>query len=973
MCGINGILRLTPDAPPVDRRELLITRDAMQPRGPDSAGLWLSASGVIGLSARRLAIMDTSPAGSQPMSTPDGRFTIVFNGEIYNFRELRSDLQRGGVRLRSNSDTEVVLHLFARDDIGTLSRLRGMYAFAIWDDRDRRLVLSRDPFGIKPLYVSSDHHALRFASQVKALEAGGAISKVVDPAGLAGFLLWGSVPEPYTMRKAVRPIPAGHWVEVRDGQVGIPQPLPPAIGLEQYAEPLAAIQESVVAHLVSDVPVGVFLSSGLDSAMVSAVAQRSSERPLRTITVSFEAFDGTVYDESAGAAEVARCLGTQHSERRLSAAEIEALFPQALQAMDQPSIDGFNVFLVSHAAHEAGLKVVLSGLGGDELFGSYPSFRDVPRWRARVRRLRLFPGAEALWPERLLRSSGRPKLAGLLRYGASLEGAYFLRRGLFLPEELPDLLGSLRAKECLEAYCALDEARGLAGLDSRDPWDRVQSLETGFYLRNQLLRDADWASMAHSLELRVPLVDVFLAAALRAAGFEPARSQGKRALARRLAPELPDSLFRRPKLGFMVPAVPTRESRAPQRFGAQARTLARRVLHGFGVEVRPLPQERGGTVFLSTEAFHRPGGIQTLNRTQVQALVRCEPAEPLSLLVLNDRPLEVQQPEWRQVRASGFARHHLRFALSAAEIVLRQRPVRIVFGHRNFLPLAPWLKWFAPGAEQWLCVYGIEAGRPLGIIERLLLRPLNRVMAISPQTAAAFQSASGFRDIELWPCSLPFNWPLPETTLPVLKPPWRLLTVSRLAPPERYKGIDDTINALALLRRGGLAVRLDIVGEGSDRSRLEALVRELELRGEITFHGRVSDEVLRRMYADCDVFVLPSGGEGFGIVYLEAMAYTRPVVGADAGGAPFVVRPGESGWLVRYGRPHELADCLRERLNNAEVTRAVALAGRRLLEREFGYEAFCERTASLLAGRQGSLTSQATPPCAETNAPHRRR
>jgi asparagine synthase (glutamine-hydrolysing) len=589
MCGINGIVRLTDTAPAIDREELLRTREAMVSRGPDGAGLWLSADGRAGLASRRLAILDLSEAGAQPMASDDGRFRIVLNGEIYNFRELRRTLETAGARFRSRSDTEVVLALYAREGPAMLSRLRGMYGLAIWDDREQSLLLARDPLGIKPLYFSTEGGCLRFASQVKALERGGAVSREVDPAGLAGFLLWGSVPEPLTIRRAIRALPAGHSLLVREGQIGEPERHAPA-GVEPMA-PAAAVEDSVRAHLVSDVPVAVFLSSGLDSSLIAALARRHLAEPPATFTLRFEGLEGTALDEAPLAAEVARRLESRHVERRMGRAELADLWEGALAAMDQPSIDGFNTWAVSRAAHEAGLEVVLSGLGGDEIFGSYPSFAGVPRLARAARRAARVPGLAAIWPAIARRTSrDRPKLAGLLRHGRTLPGAYFLRRGLFLPEELPALLGRDLAEEGLRRYDPVaDAARALAAANGRvgDAWIAVHELETARYLRNQLLRDSDWASMAWSVELRVPLADAWLRQRLAAAGFEPARSEGKAALVRRLAPELPDELWRRPKSGFYIPVADWLQPElAAQRPGERSRRLALRVLERFGVELR---------------------------------------------------------------------------------------------------------------------------------------------------------------------------------------------------------------------------------------------------------------------------------------------------------------------------------------------------------------------------------------------------
>jgi asparagine synthase (glutamine-hydrolysing) len=604
VCGIHGALRLSPRAPRLDREELLRTREQMALRGPDGAGLWLDREERVALGSRRLAILDLSPAGAQPMASPDGRLHMVHNGEIYNFRELRAELAARGVQFRTGSDTELLLAAYRAWGVGMLPRLRGMYGFAIWDADEGSLLLARDPFGIKPLYYAVADGVLRFASQVKALLAGGGVSDEVDLGAVAGFLVWGSVPDPRTLRAAVRALPAGHYLLARGGAVSQPLPHPSGgaetggTGHDPGSSPdrslAGAFADSVTAHLVSDVPVAVFLSAGLDSALVAALARRGAPE-LASLTVRFTTLRGSAADEGPVAAELAAALGTRHREVEVGPDELRGLWPAALAAMDQPSIDGFNTYVLARKAREAGFAVVLSGLGGDELLGGYPSFRDIPR-ALRVARLgRRVPGLATLWPH--LPSGARPKAAGLLRYGASLPGAYLLRRGLFLPEELPGLLGTELAAEALRWYDPLaDAAAALAepapeldsmpgAPDADDPWLAVHRLETSRYMRHQLLRDGDWASMAHSVELRVPLVDSRLRRAVAAAGFEPARSGGKAALVRSVAPEVPAAVLERPKTGFYVPLVEALEPGAAETHGGRSRALAVRVLREHGIDL----------------------------------------------------------------------------------------------------------------------------------------------------------------------------------------------------------------------------------------------------------------------------------------------------------------------------------------------------------------------------------------------------
>lgn len=587
MCGINGILCLNDSVDPVDLARLRRVRDYMAKRGPDAVGEWTSSDGRIGLGHRRLAIIDLSEAGIQPMSWDNGRYQIVFNGEIYNYTVLRKELQVRGVQFRSSSDTEVILALFACDGIGMLSRLRGMFAFAIWDALKQQLVLARDPYGIKPLYYMSDGSYFQFASQVKALISDPSVSQEVSPAGLTGFLLWGSVPEPHTIWRDVAMLPAGSYLTVQHGQVS------KACSFHQFDDIYTAqlpdistaLEQTVEAHLVSDVPVGVFLSSGLDSALIAALASRV--QVTTTITLTFDSLIGTAYDEGPLAAEIARKLGTNHIERHVTRGDFNELWPRVLDAMDQPTIDGFNTFVVSQIAHELGFKVVLSGLGGDELFGGYPSFKDIPRWQQFAQVIRRLPLIPALWGFFAL-TTGQPKLRGMQRYGHTVPGAFYLRRGLYLPDELPAIIGPELAEVGLATYDPIQDAgKFLPDGLKHDVWYDVHLMESTQYMRNQLLRDSDWASMAHSLELRVPLVDAFLWQQIAAHHFEPARQGGKAAVVRRAAPELPDAIWDRPKTGFTIPVMdwlrpPGQEPGASSQ-GLNSRQLALKVLEAFNI------------------------------------------------------------------------------------------------------------------------------------------------------------------------------------------------------------------------------------------------------------------------------------------------------------------------------------------------------------------------------------------------------
>lgn len=569
MCGIAAIFAHSPDAPPVDRDELIAIRDRMLHRGPDGEGIWISEDRRIGLAHRRLSIIDISEAGAQPMWNAERTLCITYNGEIYNYRALRAQLLDKGYQFRSECDTEVLLHLYADKGAGMMNDLRGMYAFAIWDARSRTMFAARDPFGIKPIYYADDGRTIRIASQVKALLAGNRIDTAPDSAGHVGFFLWGAVPDPFTFYRHISGLPAGSSLTIREGGspelhsfCSIPEILRAAEAQSDHAsyspteqrELLhAAVRDSAEHHLIADVPVGVFLSAGLDSSTLTALVSES-HADVRTVTLGFEEYRGSGNDETALAEVVARQYRTNHQTISINRADFEHQAEHLFEAMDRPSIDGVNTYFVSLAAKRAGLKVALSGVGGDELFAGYPSFHDVPRivrMAGRFRGLTQFGSQFRVVTNAAIRRFTSPKYAGLFEYGKSFAGAYLLRRSLFMPWELPDLLHADVVREGWERLHTTDQL-GLLCDKLTSPRLKVSSMELCWYMRHQLLRDSDWAGMAHSLEIRTPLADIDLLKTI-APLLASATPPSKRDMAMTPQQRLPDQILNRPKTGFNVP------------------------------------------------------------------------------------------------------------------------------------------------------------------------------------------------------------------------------------------------------------------------------------------------------------------------------------------------------------------------------------------------------------------------------------
>jgi asparagine synthase (glutamine-hydrolysing) len=570
MCGIAGIYGYHYAANAVDRTELRRIRDHMAARGPDGVGEWYSQDERVGFGHRRLTIIDLSERGAQPMTSADGKLVVTFNGEIYNYQQLRALLKGRGCKFRTQTDTEVLLHLYAEKGEAMVHDLRGMFAFGLWDAEKNALLLARDSYGIKPLYYADDGWTLRFASQVKALLAGGKVARDPEPAGWAGFYLFGSVPEPFTTYQEIRALPAGStlWVD----RVGAHEPkrfwsiaeaycdtetatAHAAAGTELQQIAREALLDSVRHHLVADVPVGAFLSSGIDSGALVGLMRDAGQQDIQTVTVAFEEFRGRSEDEAPIAAEIAAQYGTRHTTRIVTEREFWNDLPKILEAMDQPTIDGLNTWFVSKAARELGLKVAISGLGGDELFGGYPSFRDVPLCARALAIPGRIPGLgdlAQLLLAGIFSRSFKHKSAGLLKYGGSYAGAYFLRRGLFMPWELEAVIGTDTARLGLRRLDPIRHIEARLRPQPRTSFGRVAVLESSLYMCNQLLRDADWASMAHSLEVRVPLVDVELLSHLAVINTRT-EVQSKLLLASAPRLPLPPKVTDRPKTGFVTP------------------------------------------------------------------------------------------------------------------------------------------------------------------------------------------------------------------------------------------------------------------------------------------------------------------------------------------------------------------------------------------------------------------------------------
>lgn len=541
MCGIAIQFSPSAQATPLDLA-------AIRHRGPDSSGDWTSPDGHFWLGNTRLAIVDLSPTGAQPMTDPTNGNVIVINGEIYNHRAVREALG-SSVAWQGTSDTETVLRAYGKWGPDFLARIKGMFAFAIFDAQKQALFVARDRLGIKPLYFTRDENGMRFASEVRLLEGRHSCRphdafepdrrQECRPSAISAYLEWGACPEDRLLFSGVHAFPAGHAMSLgADGREELRSYWPAAPSFRSPKKDAASsvrrlLERAVEEHLLADVPVASFLSGGVDSSIVTALAAQHLADRLQTFSVGF---DFAEFDESAIARDVAQRYQTDHHLIRLSDEEVIHSVREAVEKLDLPSADAINTYIVSRAVARQGVKVALSGLGGDELFGGYPSFRDVP-WLKRFTRL-------------------PPALRHLIRRSTSLS-----ERLADMPETLDaGVLARWRRRfvtnQTLRAVgLPENEVRFECPVDLPDDFARISWAELTGYMRRMLLRDADQMSMAVSLEMRVPFLDhelveyvLGLPAAVKRAGPRP-----KSLLIESCRDLIPPAVYDRPKRGFVLP------------------------------------------------------------------------------------------------------------------------------------------------------------------------------------------------------------------------------------------------------------------------------------------------------------------------------------------------------------------------------------------------------------------------------------
>jgi asparagine synthase (glutamine-hydrolysing) len=586
MCGIFGVISKSIS---IDEKIIIASRDIMAHRGPDDSGIYISPDKTAALAHRRLSILDLTSAAHQPM-TIDNRYTIVFNGEIYNYRDLKNRLTTHKNKIQSSSDTEVLLDLYAEYGIDCIKMLRGMFAFAIWDDKEKILFAARDRFGIKPFYYYNDGSQFIFSSELKAIKH---YKKdlTISNEGIDAFLRTGSVPAPLTIYKEVKSLLPGHYLVISNKKMVISEywnfnnlfsensslvthhsslitdssSLKKKYDDEAKKKIRTALLDSVSAHMVADVEVGAFLSGGIDSTAIVSLMRQVGQEKIKTINISFP---GNKLDEAVYARKASDFYSTANYEYNLTEHEVIEELDKIFYSMDQPTIDGINTYFVSKAARELGLNVVLSGVGGDELFGGYPSFINIPKYR-KIKNLSFARSLMSLTAP-LMNNRLPAKAIKYMKNPDAPNSEYQLIRGLFTDDELKKFGWTCHPEPGLPRLVGVEgsvissEARNLDDhsslitdysslISDHSSLITISELETTHYMRSQLLRDSDVFSMAHSLELRVPFVDHLLYETVLPyldSGFD--KINPKKMLVDAVG-DLPGEITHRSKMGFTFP------------------------------------------------------------------------------------------------------------------------------------------------------------------------------------------------------------------------------------------------------------------------------------------------------------------------------------------------------------------------------------------------------------------------------------
>jgi len=984
------------------KQDILAMRDAMRHGGPDAEGVFIDETMGLAFGHRRLSLIDLSEAGNQPMHRDD--VSVVFNGEIYNYKDLRDELRSFGIQFSTDSDTEVIIRSYQHWGTECFGRFRGMFAIAIYDRYYKKLLLARDHAGIKPLYYYHKNGKLYFSSEIRGFKAlHGKWEERAD--WRIFFLTYGFLPEPVTTLKDVHPLEKGSYKVFNLEDLSAFQRF---FYREEYSEIITDFTEAkrlirdtltstVERHLISDAPIGLFLSGGIDSSLLTLLAQPYIPKSLHTLSMVFEDQE---FSEKAYQEIIIEKTDAHHQSFLVTKKDFDESFDDIILSMDQPSTDGINSYFICKYARKAGLKAVLSGLGADELLGGYPSFKREQQYRqlsklpARALRLAGFSPKDAY---RKLSFLGRKDPVG----------EYLFYRGYYSPSETSTLL-DCSLKEVKETLQQIKVPSFVADLPAGN---RVSYLESNIYMQSQLLKDTDAMSMWHSVEVRVPFLgrDFVDAVHQISTDLKFGHSQPKHLLIETFKDILPTEIWDRKKQGFVMLFANWMKGKqlSPQSTsGSIVSTLQKRfdkgklvwsrywaylliseemrvngwqaddsvqkavaetsVETGFSIPERDKSRQR--ILFLCLTTFSQAGGIEKFNRCFLKALEETEGEFNISTRAMSPYDHLADETYYRQERYTGYQGSRLKFVLNA---VLRAGlKDTVIIGHLNLAPVGCLIKKLFPKTRVILITHGIEVWSPLEGQRKKMLEVADLILSVSNFTKNKLIDIQGIpgEKITVFPNTIDPFFRVPKVFY-VNKEIRReynfaagdpvLFTLSRLSGREKYKGYDLVIQCLPELKKQFPTIRYIIAGkyDAEEKSRLDELINKLDLNENVFLTGYLAEKSLLEYYQAADLFIMPSRKEGFGIVFLEALICGLPVIGGNQDGSVDALRNGELGILVNPGNLQEIIDGITEVLIHKDnYTDEYRLAMQQKTLHYFGFPAYKKRLQEILLGTSSNAS-----------------
>jgi len=939
MCRIAAIVSGNKDSLELGIRKMA---GAMYRGGPDNEGVQINVDLGYALGHRRLSIIDLSAQGNQPMAYLSDRYWIIFNGEIYNYLLLKEELQAIGYQFNTHSDTEVILAGYDAWKEELLNKLQGMFAFIITDTVAGTLFAARDCMGIKPLYIGKKSGDLYFSSEVKGFLA-------IDPNWEVNldwriwFLTFGFLPEPVTTLKNVKPLSKGHYflIDLKTQESSEVKWYKPRFSYQHISRQDAVsitrqiVEDAVKRHLIADVEVGVFLSGGVDSSILALLTAQNASAPVRTLSIDFE---DDFFSEKKYQDLIIEKAGTFHHSFVVKEQDFVHQWKEIFESLDQPTSDAVNSHFICKYAHEAGLKVVLSGLGGDELFGGYPSFHRTGIFQNLQRMSILYHGL----PGSLLKYPNK-KIEFLKRRIKASE--YLLYRGLFTPADTASIL-HITEKQVWDVISDYDPLIGIE--ENIGAKSKVSVLETDVYMLNQLLKDSDMQSMWFGLELRVPFLDKELVEFVRSLPDEvkfPHKSH-KYLLIEAFKDLMPEPIWNRKKQGFKFPfeiwlkKIPSFQNKwfVPKKYFKQFQNQKISASRIWGIFISNTLgnvlniEDNGDSVnsdilFTYLTAFGQTGGIEKMNRVIMHCLPLQQDAHNTMVFSLHDSNMDNRY--FPRYFFRGFSGYRLKYMYALLSTSRKFKTV--IVGHLN-LSFPIWIMYlFNPDIQIVVITHGIEAWPKQKLFRKWILNKAKRIISVSQFTKQKIVTVNKVDPgkIKVLPnCldpffSIPSLYGKPEylkKRFGIQKDTKVIFTLTRMQTREKYKGYDNVLTVLTEYAKTATNSFIYILAgqaDYSEKQRIEELVHSLGLENNVVMPGFIANDEILDFYQLADVFIMPSQKEGFGIVFIEAVACGTSVIAGNSDGSVEALQWGKLGKLVD---PKNLEQILAELKNGLSLS-----------------------------------------------------